>query len=278
MKIFWTNKANREYCRKYNIRPMLGGCGGDDSGDDGRAAYEKATKPQVEHQEQMNKLFKETYDPYARSQYDFYQQYGKPMQETQARGFQEIFPNLLSEAKDPFLNLEPVFSDIWKRTRQKTAEQFAPIEQRTSQRLAGAGALGSGAALKMFSDIETKKFKSNETLAMEQAIQEFNVQQNAKQQAYSNLFQGLGYQPGIAERGNVMSSVGSYNPEIIPPYIEPKKERNWITGAKSGPFKMWSDIQFGSSPEQAMQTASTAAMLASSSIRYKKNIKLWAKH
>lgn len=209
-----------------NLSWHLSCMGGDD--DDSEAKYETAVAPSREYQADMQQLFKEVYKPYVQDISGLWTEYGKPIKTEQMQAYQGVLPKLVSDVQTPWdeSEMKSVFDKIWRQTRERTAAEYAPIEQRTSQRLAGAGALDTGASMKMFGDIEQAKYKSLETQAIDMALQEYNVKAQAKQQSYSNLFAGLNYQP--LDTGAI-TGVGGWKPEVIPPYIA-GEEGGWSWG------------------------------------------------
>ena len=181
--------------------------------------------------------------PYTQDQFALWSQFGKPQTEERYKQAGEVFlpaqralgGKLAADVESPWLDTKPIFEDIWRRTREKTAAEWKPIEERTSQRLAGAGALDTGAAIKEFGNIEQGKYKSLETQAIDQALQEFNLQNQAKQSSYENMFRYLGGQPSVGGVPEIspytaqspafdmsgMGQVGQWGgPEVIPPYVD----------------------------------------------------------
>lgn len=204
-------------------------------GDDGNAEeeYNKSVQPARDYQADMQQLFKETYKPYVQDISSLWSQYGKPIQQGQLENYQNVSLPLLgtlgnkisSDVNTPWdeSEMKSVFDKIWQQTREKTAAEFDPITQRTSQRLAGAGALDTGASIKAFGDIEQNKYKSLETQAIDQALQEFNVKNTAKQQSYTNAFQYLSNSnPSL--NTSAITGVGNWQPEVIPSYIEQNQD------------------------------------------------------
>ncbi len=273
------------------IRSLLSGklvshvlsCGGDDD-NEAEDKYNAAIQPVQAYQNQMNELFNSVYVPYVQDQSSLWQTYGKPIAEGQLKTYQDVgLPayrslgeKLTGDLNTPWneSEMKGVFDKIWQQTREKTAAEYAPITERMSQKLAGSGALDTGAAIKAYGDIQQSKYKSLENQAIEQALQEYNVKNQAKQQSYSNMSSYLNYQP--TANTSAISGIGNYQPEVIAPYVD-QTQGNWITGSKSGWEKTFSDLAFGQNQEQAMQMAMIGAMMMSSK-RYKKNIKLWEKH
>lgn len=218
------------------IRKLLSGnyvsrslsCGGGEDTSDQEEQYNAAVQPARDYQADMQKLFKEAYIPYIQDQSGLWSTYGKPIAEGQLKtymdvglpAYRDLGNKLSSDVTTPWDEsaMKSVFDKIWQQTREKTAAEYAPIEQRTSQRLAGAGALDTGASIKAFGDIEQSKYKSLETQAIDQALQEYNVKATAKQTSYENMFKYLNYQPSV--NSGAISGVGNYQPQVIPPYID----------------------------------------------------------
>lgn len=211
------------------IRKLLSGnflcrglsCGDDDNDEEQAAAYERSVAPNREYQQLMNETFKNYYMPYVQDVSGMWNSQGKPLTE-------KLGTKLTTDLNTPWneSEMKSVYDKIWQQAQERTASQWAPIEQQTSQRLAGAGALDTGAALKTGNDIAFQKYKSNESLAIEQAIQEYNVKAQAKQQSYSNVFSYLNQ----TSPNSIMGQVGSYSPEVIPEYIGEDGPKNWELG------------------------------------------------
>jgi hypothetical protein len=209
--------------------------GGDEDEGSASEAYNATVQPNRDYQAEMQKLFKEVYSPYVRDTGRLWSTYGSPIQESQLKTYQDVgLPayrtlgeKVSADVATPWneSEMKSVFDNIWKQTRERTAAEYSPIEQRTSQRLAGAGALDTGASIKAFGDIEQSKYKSLETQAIDMALQEFNVKNQMKQQSYSNLFKYLGGQPNV--NTSAITSP-NYQPELIPPYTAPAQQPfNW---------------------------------------------------
>lgn len=233
------------YAHKHPIRGVsfnLRGGGGDDNSAEEAAAYEKAVAPNREYQALMNEAFKNYYMPYIQDVSGLWNQYGKSTAIEQQKIYQDISlpayrtlgEKLSSDLATPWDESEmgSVYDKVWQKAQERTASQWAPIEAQTSQRLAGAGALETGAALKTGTDIEFQKYKSNESLAIEQAINEYNAKATAKQQSYSNIFSYLGLQPQTDT--GALTGLSSYSPEVIPSYVAQEGEGGNYGGIGAG--------------------------------------------
>ncbi len=141
-----------------------------------------------EYKEMMD-LFKRYQTPFMESQYNVY----KDVYEPTSRQIGGIVQRDLTE---PFQIPEDVWSKVWQKSRERTLAEYNPIEQRMTERFAGAGALDtSGQVQKWFGDVELSKAKSIEDLAVNQAIQEWEQKRIAKQQSMTNAFQFLTGEP-----------------------------------------------------------------------------------
>jgi len=188
------------------------------------------------------------------TQMELFKKYQEPYLESQEKLYSEIFEPttrqigglLQADLTEPFQLDENVWTDIWQRARERTLGEFEPIERRTTQRLAGKGALDtSGQALKAFQDIDLSKAKSIEDLAVDQAIAEWTEKKSAKQQSYSNIFNYLGatpsfnipmpqaqpyIQPGEEGELNVGQQIGSW---FAPPYADTLRGQGYNVSAPS---------------------------------------------
>ena len=212
-------------------------CGGDDSDENAEANYNTAVAPNREYQADMLQLFKEAYKPYVQDQAGLWKDYGKDIAAGQLSTYKDVgLPayrtlgeKLSADVATPWdeSEMKGVYDKIWQQTREKTAAEYKPIEQRTSQRLAGAGALDTGASIKAFGDIEQSKYQSLENQAINQALQEYNAKVTAKQTSYSNMFSYLQNQP-MANTSAITSA--NYQPEVIPSYVQPEEEEfDWFS-------------------------------------------------
>lgn len=204
----------------------------------------------------MMELFTKYQEPYLASQQKLYQDVFEPTS-------RQIGGVIQRDLTEPFQLPEDVWSKVWQKSRERTLGEYAPIEKRMTERFAGTGALDtSGQVQKWFGDVELSKAKSIEDLAVNQAIQEWTEKKMAKQQSIGNAFQFLTGEPQF----NVpMPQSMAYIPPVN------TNTGNWITGASEGNSKFWSDLMFGSSPEQAAEMAMLGFMMASDR-RLKKNI------
>lgn len=142
-----------------------------------REFYEELYAPQKAYQEKQLKLFEDIFEPTSR----------------------QIGGLLQAQLTEPFQLPEDLWAKTWQKARERTMAEFAPVERRTTQRLAGIGGLDvHGQAQKLFGDIETQKVKSIESLAVEQAISEWTEKKQAKQQSFENVFKYLGYEPSVS--------------------------------------------------------------------------------
>lgn len=173
------------------------GCGG--SG--GEIEYSQPP----EYQYQMD-LFKQIQEPYMRSQFDLYNTSFAPAikqaGETAMEGIKD--PMALPENWKDTLFPQDYWDKTWQQSREKTLAEYAPIERQTSRRVAATGGIGQGPANQLFSDIEAKKAKSIETLAIDQAINQWQELKTAqaqaytlKQNAYQNALNYLQFQPAF---------------------------------------------------------------------------------
>lgn len=164
----------------------------------------KTQQPQIQQisltpeQEQLNKLFSSIQVPYAQSQYKLFQDIFEP----QTRSLGGMLGQDLSQ---PMTLPEETWSNIWQKSRERTLGEFAPIEQRATERFYG-NQTPEGAREKYFSGLDIQKAKSIEDLAINQAIQEWSEKKVAKQQAIENQLRFLGYQPSF----NITPQVPQY--------------------------------------------------------------------
>ena len=186
--------------------------------------------PAKELEQLQLQQYKDITMPYTQDIYGLWKDYGKGVATQQLQGYQALGTKIAADVQDPWQDLGPIYDKIWQQTREKTAAEWSPIEQRTSQRLAGAGALDSGASLKMFGDIEQAKYKSNETMAIDQAIQEFNLQAQAKQQSYTNAMAYMNYNPTAPSAST--SNVGTIQPYTPIPQVSSGLAEGLSTGAR----------------------------------------------
>ncbi len=164
--------------------------------------------------------------PYTQDIYDLWKDYGKAQTTEQYKIFgdvglpaeRELATQLKESLTQPLSLPQDIWDKVWQQAREKSLAEYAPIEQRTSQRLAASGGIGQGPAESLFKDIELSKAKSIETIAIDQAISEWNEKKAAKQQAYENVFRLLGYTPSTTAPSTATSGVGVQQPYVAQPY------------------------------------------------------------
>lgn len=163
--------------------------------------------------------------PYEQSLYDLWKTYGQPQTEEQYKIFQEygipaekaLAGKISAGLEQPLQLPQDVWDKIWQQARERTLSEYAPVERMTTQRLAAKGGLEQGPADVLFKDIELSKTKSVESLAINQAIQEWTEKKTAQQQAYENVFKMLGYQPTTNVPATSTSAVGTIQPYVSVP-------------------------------------------------------------
>lgn len=194
--------------------------------------------------------FEDIYKPYTTSQYGMW----KDIYEPSSR---QIGGLLQAQLTEPFQLPEDVWAKTWQKAREKTLGEYAPIERQATQRFASTGGLDtSGAAQKYFENLDFQKAKSIETLAIDQAIQEWQSKQQAKQQSIQNMFNYMQYQPSFG--------------------MELPTSQTVVTGGQPEAANPWLTNILPSALQAGGQIASMAVL--ASSVRYKKNIRLWVKH
>lgn len=140
-----------------------------------------------EYQYQMD-LFKQIQDPWMKSQYGLY----KDVFEPQTRQLGGV---LGEQLRQPLSLPEDVWANTWQKGKANVAAQYAPMEQKATERAAGSGMLGQGATEKYMQQLDLSKAKSIEDMSIDMAIQEWNEKKQAKQQAISNMMAFQGLQP-----------------------------------------------------------------------------------
>ena len=169
--------------------------------------------------------YKDITVPYNQDLQKLWQEYGLPQTTEQYKIFgeqvlpaeKELATQLGANLTQPLQLPQEVWDKIWQQTREKTLAEYAPIEQRTTQRLASTGGIGGGPGESLFKDIELSKAKSIESMAIEQAINEWTEKKAAKQQSYENIFKMLGYTPGTTTPTTSTSAVGTIQPYVNQP-------------------------------------------------------------
>ncbi len=152
--------------------------------------------PRKEFQERQLALFKDVFDP-------------------QLRAFA---PRIQQQLDQPLSLPQEVFDELFQRGRERIGREFGVLEEKTTQRLAGAGpgVLRGGQAQQLFGEIERERVRSVEDLAIDQAIFEFQEKKIAQQQAFENAFRFIGGAPTIGQAQ--VPSIPSA-PGFIPPPI-----------------------------------------------------------
>lgn len=192
--------------------------------------YKDITLPQIiREQEFQNELVepylknqydfeRNVYQPYIQSQYDLERNIVQPRQLSEYNLYKDVFEPasrqlggiLQRELARPITELpsptrfnipelpevkqfpEKDWDKIWQKTKERTLNEYAPIEQRATQRLASSGGLESGAAQQLFKDIDTQKAKQIEDLAVTQALEEWNVKKEEANRIRSESLQNIG--------------------------------------------------------------------------------------
>lgn len=171
---------------------------------------------QIPYMKKQLEQFETIEKPYAQKEFQLYTDVIEPFIKQQYGLASDVFlptsrelgGKLQAELTEPFQLPEDVWNKTWTKARERTLQEYEPIERQASERFAGAGALeSSGRVGKYFENLDISKAKSIEDLAVNQAIQEWNEKKTAKQQSYENIFRYLGYQPSAA-------STNIYNPNI----------------------------------------------------------------
>lgn len=154
--------------------------------EDGLRFKKKATEPQLQY----------TQSPWEQQYHDFLDP-----------SIRQLGGQLQSDLTQPFSLPEEFWQGLWQKGRERTLNEYAPIDRRQTQRFASTGALdSSGQAQKWFGDLELSKAKSIEDLAIEQTLNEWNEKKMAKQQAITNM-------------GNFVNSSGNWPQQQA--YIQP---------------------------------------------------------
>jgi hypothetical protein len=139
----------------------------------------------------------------AGTQRDAYQQYyPQNLESIQNLSSQVYEPNYraygarVMEGLDQPYGLPQEVSDrLFQQSRARSSALYNPQRQAMSERLAGAGALDSGASINAFNRLDEQQLRDLEDQAFQQTLAEIDLERTGRQQATTNLRDFFGVNP-----------------------------------------------------------------------------------
>lgn len=179
-----------------------------------RAYLQQQTAPSRELEQVQLEDYKNITRPILQSEADIYGQYRAPrvgaeeaLALDQIAGQRELLGSqrsvglpayealgkrVMSDLNDPFGIPKEVSDRVFQQAQRRIAESTEGTRQRTSERLAGSGALGSGASDALFAEFDLDELQALEDFALEQTLAEINLELSGRQNAIQNAAQFVG--------------------------------------------------------------------------------------